>query len=307
MASPEFGALVELLAATRLSGAVPVADQRAAIDGLANLLAVAEGVAEHHVDAAGVPGRWLVPPAGSSSDPVAVLWLHGGGYNIGSSASHRAAASVVAAALGHPVLVCDYRLAPEHPWPGAPEDANTVWQWLIDHGRSPAHVGVVGDSAGGGLALTLTQRLAADGRDVPGALALLCPWVDLTGSEPAPPERRDADVVLDVDQLATWARSYAGDCALDDPGVSPLFGPLAGLPPILIHAGGRDSILDDSVRLAEAATAAGADVALRIEPEMIHAWHLFATAFPEATASLTEVATWLGSHLGRPGGGDHGG
>jgi acetyl esterase/lipase len=140
---------------------------------------------------------------------------------------------------------------------------------------------------------------------VPGALALLCPWVDLTGSVPVPPERQDADVVLDVDQLANWARSYAGDCALDNPGVSPLLGPLVGLPPLLIHAGGRDIILDDSVRLAEAASAAGADVALQIEPEMIHAWHLFATAFPEATASLTEVATWLGRHLGGPESGDH--
>jgi len=305
MASPEFDALVELLAATQLSGAVPVADQRAAIDGLANLLGVAEGVAEHHVDTGGVPGRWLVPAPTSPSDPVAVLWLHGGGYNIGSSTSHRAAASVVAAALGHPVLVPDYRLAPEHPWPAATQDAATVWHWLLDQGRTATDVGVVGDSAGGGLALALTQRLAAGGGDVPGALALLCPWVDLTGSVPPPPKRRDADVVLDVDQLATWARSYAGGCALDDPGVSPLLGPLSGLPPVLIHAGGRDIILDDSVRLAEAASAAGADVALHIEPEMIHAWHLFAAALPEATASLTEVAAWLGGHLGGPGSGGH--
>lgn len=299
MTSEAFEATVAMLAATNPAGEATVADRRAAIDLLGSMLGTAPGTSLEDVEAAGVPARWIRPdtPA-TTGDTSAVLWLHGGGYNIGSVESHTPTASHLAAALGAPVLVAGYRLAPEHPHPAALNDAAAVWQWLGSQGYSPSSLGIVGDSAGGGLALALTMRLRDDGAALPAALALLCPWLDLTGTTAVSPERAAADVVLSADLLATWAAAYAADTPLDATDLSPIGGDLAGLPPVLVHAAGRDILCDQAVRLATRAAAAGAVLEIVVAEEMIHAWHLFAGAFPEAETSLTEVARWLAPHLG---------
>lgn len=296
MASEQFDAIVGMLEATGLGAATSLADQRVGIDGLGQLLPMADGTTLTEVDAGGVPAAWIAPQ--SSDGPVtAVLWLHGGGYNIGSIGSHQPLASHLATALGAPVLVPAYRLAPEHPYPAALDDADAVWTWLTDQGHDPSTMVIGGDSAGGGLGLALATRLRDHARALPGALALLCPWVDLTASHPVPPARVAADVVLSPAMLQGWAAGYAGDTPLDDPGVSPLFGDLQGLPPVIIEAGGRDTLLDDAIRLAERCTAAGVTTELRVDDEMIHAWQLFAGAFPEAEASLAAMADRLRSTL----------
>ena len=299
MTSEAFEATVGMLTATNLAGEASIGERRRAIDGLELLLGSADGTTVEDVDAGGVPARW-VRPAASADVPApapAVLWLHGGGYNIGSPGSHTPAASRLAAALGAPVLVPDYRLAPEHPHPGAIEDAVTAWRWLVDGGADPGRTAVVGDSAGGGLAIALAMRLRDEGAPVPAALGLLCPWVDLTGADPVDDARAAADVVLDVGLLAGWAATYAGGTPLDDHTLSPLRAPLQGLPPMLIHAGGRDILCDQALRLADVARSAGVAVDLEVADDMIHAWHLFAGAFPEAEASLGELAAWLTPRL----------
>lgn len=294
--SEQYDATVAMLAAMADPPDANVVQRRESIDGLGLLLAEAPGTAIEPVDAGGVDAAW-VRPASCDQPAVAALWLHGGGYNIGSVTSHKAAVSHLAASLRHPVLAINYRLAPEHPYPAALHDAVTAWGWLVDQGLDPGTIGVVGDSAGGGLALALASALRDAGAPGPGALALVCPWVDLTGDHPIPAERVAADVLLSPELLAGWAAAYTGDTPGDDPGVSPLFGDLAGLPPMLIEAGGRDLLADDAHRLAARATDAGVDVELRMDDGMIHDWILFAGLFPEAAATLDGVAQWLRSRL----------
>jgi acetyl esterase/lipase len=296
MPSEQFDAMVTMLEAAGLGSATSLSDQRTSIDGLGQLLPMAPGTTVTEVDAGGVPAAWITP-GHTNGDATAVLWLHGGGYNIGGTASHQPLASHLAAELGAPVLVPAYRLAPEHPYPAALNDADAAWEWLTAHGHEPSRVAVGGDSAGGGLTVALAARLRRSGRPLPGALVVLCPWVDLTGQHPVPDQRVSADVVLSPTMLRTWAAGYAADTPLDEPGISPLFGDLSGLPPILIKAGGRDTLLDDAIRLARQCTEAGVTTELRVDDDMIHAWQLFAGAFPEAGASLAAVATWVRSTL----------
>jgi epsilon-lactone hydrolase len=295
MPSEQFEATVAMLAATPRDPDAPLEQQRAMIDGLGLLLTPAEGTSTEDIDAGGVPARW-VRPAATDRTSLGIMWLHGGGYNIGSPGSHTAAASRLAATLRQPVLVVDYRLAPEHPHPAALDDATTAWRWLTAH-HDPARCGVVGDSAGGGLAVAMTLRLRNAGEPMPAALALLCPWLDLTGTHPVPAGRDAQDVVLRRDLLAAWAAAYAGSTALDDPSLSPLFTELKGLPPIAIDAGGRDLLLEDATRFAARAESAGVTVRLHVADEMIHAWHLFSSAFPEADESIDTMARWLAAQL----------
>lgn len=298
MTSEAFDAMVTMLAATNLAGETTVEERRAAIDVLGTMLGSAPGTATEDVEAGGVPARWVRPdtPRSATGD-TAVLWLHGGGYNIGSLESHTPTASHLAAALGAPVLIAGYRLAPEHPHPAAIDDASAVWAWLVARGHDPAALAVVGDSAGGGLALALAMRLRDAGAAGPAALALLCPWVDLAGRTAISPTRAAADVVLSGELLATWAATYAGATPLDDTVLSPLWGNLTDLPPMLVHAAGRDILCDQALHLAADAAAAGASLEIEVAEEMIHAWHLFAGAFPEAGESLARVAAWLTPHL----------
>lgn len=298
MPSEAFDAMVTMLAATNLAGESSVEERRAAIDVLGAMLGTADGSSIEDVEAGGVSARWVRPSAPEAATAgTAVLWLHGGGYNIGSVESHSPTASHLAAALGAPVLIAGYRLAPEHPHPAAIDDATTVWEWLIAEGRDPSSLAVVGDSAGGGLALALAMRLRDAGAAGPAALALLCPWVDLTGRTAVSSTRAAADVVLSAELLAAWSATYAATTPLDDPVLSPLEGDLSGLPPMLVHAAGRDILCDQARELATEAAAAGVPLELEVAEEMIHAWHLFAGAFPEAGESLASVARWLTPHL----------
>ncbi len=245
------------------------------------------------VDAGGAPGEWLVPP---DADPTrAVLYLHGGAYTGGGPGSHRGFASTLAAAVGCPVLLVDYRLAPEDPFPAALDDAVAAHGWLTGAGRGidPGRVLVTGDSAGGGLALSLLVALREAGAPLPAGAALLSPWTDLGLSGDSHATEDGRDPMCSTETLAQSAEAYAGDVALDDPRVSPLYADLAGLPPLLVHVGEVEVLRDDSVRLAERALAAGVEVELLVAPGMIHVWHLFAGVVPESTRDLAAVVAWL--------------
>ncbi len=229
-----------------------------------------------------------------------VLYLHGGGYCLGSPTSHTALAARLARRAGAVAILPDYRLAPEHTYPAAIDDCLAVYRALLDE-IEPATLALAGDSAGGGAALATACRARDEGLPVPGALYLLSPWTDLTGSGDSISSKADVDPMLKEPFLHEAASMYAGECPLTDPGVSPLFGRLDDLPPTLIQTGSDEILLDDTTRLAERLESAGVDVTVEIGDDLWHVYPAFAGYMPEATAALTRAGTFLRARL-RPSG-----
>lgn len=295
MPSDAIEQLKAMVAATVVTPDLPLEEQRAGIDGIGQLIPLVEGTTVATVDAGGVRAE-VVRPAGAEGPPT-VMHLHGGGYVIGSSASHRPFMSRLAAGIEAPVLVVDYRLAPEHPHPAALDDALAAWAWMADDPGAPARLAISGDSAGAGLVVATLCRLRDEGSRLPAAAALASPWVDLTGEAPSMVGNAATDVMLRADTLATWASAYAAGRALDDPAVSPLFGDLRGLPPLLVQHTDVELLADDGERLVARALAAGVDVTATVAPGLVHDWHLFAGLVPEADEAVAAMAAFLRTHL----------
>ncbi|WP_148615983.1 alpha/beta hydrolase fold domain-containing protein [Nocardioides rubriscoriae] len=264
--------------------------QRRVLDALTRLAVLPKGTTVEDALLGGGPALTIRTPL---SDPDrALLYLHGGGYTVGSMVTHRAVAAHLAHHAGAVAHLLDYRLAPEHPYPAAVDDALAAYEALLARGAAPGHVVVAGDSAGGGLALALAVRLRSLGRPLPAALALISPWVDLTldGLD----ETAD-DPLLTRAWLERCARDYAGGDRRD-PGVSPLLADpadLAGLPPLLVH-GARDEILrDDTERFVAAAQAAGVPVRYRCLEQHWHVTHLYAGLVRESTDVVEQLGGWV--------------
>jgi acetyl esterase/lipase len=193
------------------------------------------------------------------------------------------------------VLAVDYRLAPEHPFPAALDDACAAYRWTVADGADPARVVVAGDSAGGGLTLATLVALRDAGDPLPAAGVCLSPWADLTQSGATMSEKADADPMVHAEDLGRWAAAYAGpDQDPGSPGLSPLFADLSGLPPLMVEVGTAEVLLDDARRVTERARAAGVDVTLFEGEDLIHVWHFFAGAVPEADEGIARVARFIG-------------
>lgn len=201
-----------------------------------------------------------------------ILHCHGGGYSTGSSHYARTLTSKLASATSMDVLCFDYRLAPEHPYPAAPEDAMKAWDYLMHLGYGARDVILTGDSAGGNLALSLALRLKSDGRLLPRGIVLLSPWTDLTSSGESFRTKAEEDPVLDSAYIDRMVESYAQGRDLKDPYISPLFGDFNGFPPIYIQVGENEILLSDSQRLHQAFVNADVSVKMDIYPGM---WHVF--------------------------------
>jgi len=250
-----------------------------------------KGVHVQATQLGGCPGEWL-RPTGARADSV-ILYLHGGAYITGSCHTHRGLAGHLAKAAGLDCFLLDYRLAPEHPFPAALDDAQAAY--LALHAQNPAcTIVLAGDSAGGGLALALALRLRDTGHAAPGAMALLSPWTDLTLSLPTHRSKAAVDPFFpDSTTLAMAAQLYAGGSSLTQPGVSPHFAALHGLPRTLIHVGEHEALLGDAHALAANMQAAGSPVQLQEFEGMWHVWQIFAGRFAEADASIKQLGTFL--------------
>jgi epsilon-lactone hydrolase len=242
----------------------------------------------------GIPGEWVTRTRATRSAPV-LLYLHGGGYFACSPRTHRPITASFALA-GFDVFVPEYRLAPEHPYPAAVDDAETVWNALLAAGHDAHTLTVAGDSAGGGLALALMIRLRDERNALPAASVLFSPWTDLaaTGNSLRTNARRDPMIRPDgIPSVAAW---YLNGADPRTPEASPLYAPLAGLPPLFIEVGEREVLRDDSSRLAARARVAGVPVTLTIWPVVPHVWQLACTFVPEARQSLRGAAAFLHRH-----------
>jgi monoterpene epsilon-lactone hydrolase len=239
----------------------------------------------------GCLGEWVEVPGAGEAAPV-MLYLHGGGYVVCSPRTHRPITAFFARAAFR-VFCPDYRMAPEHPFPAAVDDALSAYEGLLSRGVQPGEIVVAGDSAGGGLTLALLIALRDRKRPLPAAAALLSPWTDLalTGETIRTNARRDA--YLNGPAAAKTAALYFGGADPRDPLVSPLYADLHGMPPIIIHVGSREVLRDDSTRLAERIRAAGCEVVISVWPVVPHVWQIFERILPEGRQSLAQIADFL--------------
>jgi epsilon-lactone hydrolase len=252
---------------------------------------VPDDVLVRDVTAGGVPAHWLTAP-GVDTGRV-LLFLHGGGYELGSVRSDGELAARLGRASGMRVLFPEYRLAPEHPFPAAIDDVLAAWRWLrADQDLSAGSLAVAGASAGGGLAVALLVAARDAGEALPAAGVLLSPTVDLTSSGASMTERADQDPISTPAMLRQFAADYLAGADPKTPLASPLFASLAGLPPLLVLVGTSDLLLSDSERLAAAAVEAGIDVTLRIGEGLPHVYPLM-LGTPEAAEATDQIGKFL--------------
>ncbi len=257
-----------------------------------------EDITWEPVDAAGVPAEWVIP-----DDCVpgrAIVYFHGGGYATGTLDSARALFSHLARATRARLLAVDYRLAPEHPFPAAVDDAVTVYRFAIAAGHAPETTALCGDSSGGGLALGTLIALRDLGERMPATAICLSPWTDLTLSGTSLQTNRDTDPMVSAATLQLMADAYLGETDRRSPTASPLFADLEGLPPVLLQVGSGELLLDDTLRFAERATVAGVEVTLELWDDVFHVWHSFADLLPEARDAIAKIGTYVDQHLGAP-------
>ena len=232
---------------------------------------------------------------GADPDGV-VLYFHGGGYIIGSSQTHKGIAGHLAKTSGAMVIAPDYRLAPEHPYPAALDDAETVYRALLDEGHPPASLSLAGDSAGGGLAVALAMRLRDKGLPVPSSLTVMSPWTDLSNSRLYSPE---CEPVLQRRWIDKAARLYCGSEPVANPYISPVCGDLSGLPPLLIQVGSQEILLNDAQRLARAAERDSVDTRLEIYNSLWHVFQVHAGQLDRATEALGTAGRFIRQHFRR--------
>ncbi len=226
-----------------------------------------------------------------------IIYFHGGGYVTGSLLSARVLSTSLAFEMPVRLLSVNYRLAPEHPFPAALLDALSVYDALLAEGWDHSRIGLIGDSAGGGLALAAAMAIRDRGQPLPACLALISPWTDLTGRSPSFREKAADDVMLVPEEIIEYAQFYAGANRPDNPYMSPVYGRFDGLPPMLVHVGSDEMLLDDARRAVAAAQAAGVDAELRIWPGLFHVFSLAADLLPEAQASMAEIKDFLCARL----------
>jgi len=278
------------------SASMTIAERRAQYERAERVFPTPPDIAIEVVTAPARPAEWLRPP-GARTD-AAVLYLHGGGYVIGSPRSHRHLAAAIARAAGTAALIVDYRLAPEHPFPAGLDDAVAGYQWLLGQGLAPGRVVVAGDSAGGGLTVATLLALRDRGLPQPAAGVCISPWVDLTCSGATYATKAAVDPIVTRESVAMMAQAYAGGGDPKAPLLSPLYADLRGLPPLLVQVGSDEVLLDDALGLGERARAAGVDVTVEEWPAMIHVWHWFLPMLAEAERAVGVIGNFVRTRLG---------
>ena len=254
---------------------------------------VSKNITVEKINMEGIQAEWLIPFSSSTRSEKAILYLHGGGYVTGSIEDHRMMCGLLANATGTKVLIPEYRLAPEHPFPAALDDALKVYQWLLDQGYSSANMIIAGDSAGGGLGVVTVLALKEKSASLPAAVVCLSPWADLALTGQSHTTKAKAEAILNKDVLHEWALCYTNESNLTNPLVSPVHGDFHGFPPLLIQVGSEEILLDDSNLLAEKAKSAGVDVTLKIWDGMWHVWQALGDLIPENKKTFEEIGQFV--------------
>jgi len=269
--------------------------QRKALEKLTKWAVLPSGTRIDEVQIKGLSAEWV--SGRDVAEDTVVLFLHGGGYSTGSTGTHRELAAHISDAGCARVLLPDYRLAPENPFPAALEDALSVYRWLLANGYSNEHISIAGDSAGGGLAIATSIALRDEGDPAPSSIACISPWTDLAMSGESIKTHAGIDPMLKHATLQLMASHY---CALNDPRtplISPLYANLRGLSPLLCQVGSDEILLDDAIRIVAKAKNEGVDATLKIHDRMWHVWHMTARIVPEAQKAVTEFGSFIRNHF----------
>jgi epsilon-lactone hydrolase len=264
-----------------------IAERRAQYERAEKVFPIPPEVKVERVTAPVAPAEWLRPPSAEAGRVV--LYLHGGGYVIGSPRSHRHLAAAIAGAAGASALSLDYRRAPEDPFPAAVDDAVASYRWLLEQGIAPGRIVIAGDSAGGGLTVATLVALKDARVPLPAGGVCISPWVDLTFSGASYETKAAVDPIVRRPGIDEMARAYLGKTDPRTPLASPVFADLRGLPPLLIHVGSDEVLLDDAVQLALRAKAAGVSATLEVWDRMIHVWHWFLPMLEEADSAIQGI------------------
>jgi len=280
----------------------PKFDPNKSVDEIRNIMEsltkyakLPSNITVERLDLNGIAAEWIYTDEMRGNK--AVLFLHGGGYNICSLNTHREIAAFIADASGAKVLLTDYRLAPEHPFPAALEDATSAYRWLLEVGYNGKHIALAGDSAGGGLAIATANSLRDAGDPPPASIVCMSPWTDLSLTGESIKSKSKIDPMIDVASVRVMAENYVGDGDPRNPLISPLYADLRDLPPMLIHVGSDEILLDDSIRIAKKAEDAGVDVTLKIYQQLWHAFHLNAKIMPEAKSAVGDIGIFIQEHF----------
>jgi monoterpene epsilon-lactone hydrolase len=298
MASPEYERFIQLVRNSPKMVEMPLDQQRAAGEHAEQFTAEPQGITYETVDAGGVRAVWAT--AEHVAEDRALLYLFGGGYVISSPHSRRKFSGHLVHAAGCRVLVPDYRLAPEHPFPAAIDDSTAAYRWLLSQGFQPQHLAVAGESSGGGLTMATLLALRGAGTPPPATAVAMSPWVDLACTGETMHSLAGVDLTCTEASLRRMAGQYLAGKDPHDPLASPLDADLAGLPSFLVQVGGAEILLDDSVRLARKAGIDGVDVTLQIWAGMQHFFQIGIGVYPEAGRAVAEIGRWLRTHLGIP-------
>ena len=273
-----------------------VTDQRETLEHMANMIKLPEDVEVNKVTIEGIDATWLKTPR--SNDNHVVLYLHGGGYVTGSFNSHKDLVYRLSKESKCRIITIEYGLAPEHPYPKGLNDVVTIYKWLISEGKiKPNKLIIAGDSAGGGLTLVTLLKLRDLGISLPSAGVCLSPWTDLTFTGESYHDRNINDPGITLDELMFDARLYLGDNDPENPYISPVYGDLSGLPPLLIHVGTAEKLLNDSTRIYDTAKEAGTDITLKIWQDMIHVFQAYAVLISEGQESIVEIGNFIQKHI----------
>ncbi|MFN0094176.1 MAG: alpha/beta hydrolase [Dehalococcoidia bacterium] len=299
MASQESQMLIQMLTSQPRPATTPsLAEQRAGYVAMTAANALVAGTTVEATTSGGVPCEIVAAPGADSSRMV--VYLHGGGYVIGSCETHRELASRVSEATGARVLTVDYRLAPENPYPAAVEDATFAYQSLVESGYAPSLLAIGGDSAGGGLTAALLLSIKSRGLPMPSCAFLLSPWVDLTMSGASISERAAQDPIVTKDAIENMAASYTAGAGRTQPMISPLYADLSGLPPLLVQVGTFEILHDDAASFHNIAQRAGVESMFEPYEGQIHVFQQFGPSLPEAVAALASIGAFVKSKMSVP-------
>jgi monoterpene epsilon-lactone hydrolase len=294
MASNELQVIIDAFRSRPNMADLSIEEQRAQMEINLTQFELPKDVHCEPVNTGGAPAEWITTP-GVVTDRV-ICYLHGGGYVLGSINTHRELASRLSRAAKARVLILDYRLAPEHPFPAAVDDSTAAYRWLLSVGVDPARLVIAGESAGGGLTVATLVALRDAGEPLPAAGICLSPWVDLECLGESIVTKAEIDPVVNKDLILMLAKAYLGDTDPCTPLASPLYADLTGLPPLLIQVGTAECLFDDARRLADRARAAGVDVTLEPWDDMIHMWHMFAAILPEGQQAIDRIGEFIREH-----------